>query len=105
MSLQKTITHPTGYDLDFFKVTDVRIQPINRVIDVRVDGWKSKADFDAGKALIYSERFVLSQENISGLAVTGLIPATKEFLNKIEKAATEIIPDLTSATEDETDVI
>jgi len=105
MSLTKQVLLPTGFTVDYWRVENVTINPIERTVDVTLNGYKSKADYDLGSAPAANRSFNLNQSEFMALSTPGVVAAAKTWLEVVDTFTAEVHAELAGAVEDPNDVI
>ena len=105
MSLTKSILQPTGFTVEYWRVSTIVITPIEQEVYINLNGYKDKAAFDAGAspAMAYSKQ--MSKEEFVALTTPDVVPTAKAWIQIADTIATETIPELAGAVEDPNDVI
>ena len=105
MSLTKALLQPTGFTVEYWRVANVTIDPISQEMNVTLHGYKDIAAFNLDAAPAVYQSFSLDHDSFLALTTPGVVAAAKDWLKIVDDIVAESIPDLTDATQDDTDVI
>lgn len=105
MSLNKTIQTPSGYDANYWRISEVRLNTEEKQMRIDIRGYKDKAAFEAGAAAVTPNRIHVSLDEIAELSVLGVADCFKSFLGKCEQIAVETNEEFDSAVVDEEDTL
>jgi hypothetical protein len=105
MSLTKQVLQPSGFTVEYWRVSEVTISPIEKTIGVNLKGYKDIAAFGLGAVPAVHQSFNLDHDSFLALTTPGVVAAAKDWLKIVDDIVAESIPDLTDAAQDDTDVI
>jgi hypothetical protein len=105
MSLTKALLQPTGFTVEYWRVANISLDPINQEMNVAIHGYKDKSAFDLGVTPAVNQSFTLDHDSFLALTTPGVVAAAKDWLKIVDDIVAESIPDLSDATQDDNDVI
>ena len=104
MSLKKSLELKSGYTADYWRIAYLGIDPINRELTIDANCYKSKAAYVADAEPIYKANASLTKKQLNALPLNILV-TVKPWLATGDEILKLILPQLTGAITDPTDVI